>query len=56
MTAQTIAPEREVCSDCGCMSVETCPYGAATCSECSMLRDDTKVPCEAHGPYPPDLD
>jgi len=49
---------REVCTDCGRMSGEVCPWDCATDSECSMYRErsvagisDDIPECPAHGPY-----
>jgi hypothetical protein len=49
---------REACTDCGLSSDDPCPYGALTCSECSLVRErvcaglsDLIPPCAAHGEY-----
>lgn len=50
-----IRATREVCTDCGAMSAAVCPWGKATCSECSAARDIYARPdltqCPAHGAY-----
>lgn len=52
-----------VCTDCGRESDTACPFGATTCSECSMYRErsvagtnDIPAACPAHGDYLPDDD
>lgn len=55
--------ETEVCSDCGRMSSETCPWSATNDSECSMYRErsvagvSNDIPdCPAHGPFLPEME
>ena len=55
-TSSPDGSEREVCSDCGRMSRAVCPWRAATCSDCSVARDASRIDCPAHGAYLPEAD